>query len=435
MKARANQTVYWPGMDAQMRNFKDTCTDCLERSPSQQPEPILLTPSPEWPFQAICLDYFELNGHSYLSIVDRFSGWLCIYYIKSGNLTSQVLISICRDLFIHYGAAEEISSDGGPQFAAKSFQEFLASWGVKHRLSSVGYPQSNGRAEVGVKAAKRIIHNNLSPSGSLDNDQAARAILQYRNTPLPDISLSPAQILFHRQLRDSVPSVPSHYTLHKEWILSAKERESALAMRTQKIIQDYNKSTRELTPLPTGMRVVVQSRDGKKKKWVKSGKIVEVLDNRQYRIRMDGSGLVSLQNRRFIKECCPITSPMILPSPSMPQQASQHQLPQQAIQQMSPHATQQVPQQPPQQSTLQASQSQQQEPEQQTPQQPSLQVPQPLLQEKQEPQQQAPQQPEDQGHQEPIDQAPAENVEQQGRPRGRPLGSKKRVRGFGGRKK
>ena len=25
MKARANQTVYWPGMDAQMRNFKDAC--------------------------------------------------------------------------------------------------------------------------------------------------------------------------------------------------------------------------------------------------------------------------------------------------------------------------------------------------------------------------------------------------------------------------
>ena len=356
MKARANQTVYWPGMDAQMRSFKDACTDCLENSPSQQAEPIILTPSPEWPFQQICLDYFELKGYAYLSIVDRFSGWLCIYHLKSGDVTSQMLISICRNLFVQYGAAEEISSDGGPQFTAKRFQEFLTSWGVKHRLSSVGYPQSNGRAEVGVKAAKRIIHNNLSADGSLENDQAARAILQYRNTPLPDINLSPAQILLHRQLRDSVPAVPSHYSLHKEWVLSAKERESAVATRTQKIIHNYNKSTRNLAPLVLGTHVVVQSRDNRKKKWVKSGKIVEVLVNRQYRIRMDGSGRVTLQNRRYIKECHPITPPTPLPSPflpavgptAMPAKQSAQQPAPQPMQHRQLHAQQQAQQPAPQ---------------------------------------------------------------------------------------
>ena len=318
MKARANQTVYWPGMDAQMRNFKDACSDCLANSPSQQAEPIVLTPSPDWPFQQICVDYFELQVYMYLSIVDRFSGWLNIYHMKQGNSTSQKLISICRDLFIQYGAAEELSSDGGPQFTAQRFQEFLKSWGVKHRRSSVGYPQSNGRAEVGVKAAKRIIHNNLSADGSLDNDRAARAILQYRNTPLPDINLSPAQILLHRQLRDCVPAIPSHYNLHKEWVLSAKEREVALAMRTQKVIDNYNRKTRSLPPISLGAHVVVQTLDRGKKKWVKSGKVVEVLDNRQYRIRMDGSGRVTLQNRRYIRECHPITSPILTPSPFAP---------------------------------------------------------------------------------------------------------------------
>jgi len=76
MKSRANISVYWPGMDAQMREFKNKCSDCLKHSPSQQAEPLILTPSPEWPFQQICTDYFELNGHAYLAIVDRFSGWL-----------------------------------------------------------------------------------------------------------------------------------------------------------------------------------------------------------------------------------------------------------------------------------------------------------------------------------------------------------------------
>ena len=106
---------------------------------------------------------------------------------------------------------------------SKGFQDFLKVWGVKHRLSSVAFPQSNGRAEVAVKAAKQIIHNNISPDGSLDNDIAAQGILQYRNTPLPDINLSPAQVLLHHQLRDRIPAQSVHYRPHKEWVLTAEE--------------------------------------------------------------------------------------------------------------------------------------------------------------------------------------------------------------------
>ena len=353
MKARANQTVYWPGMDAQMKNFKDTCADCLENSPSQQAEPLMLTPSPEWPFQQICMDYFDL-GHTYLSIVDRFSAWLSIYHIKNGEATSQMLITICREFFIAYGAPEEISSDGGPQLTANKFKEFLESWGVKHRISSVAYPQSNGRAELGVKAAKRIIHNNVSADGSVNNDQAARAILQYRNTPLPDINLSPAQILFHRQLRDSIPAVPSHYRLHKDWILSAKEREAALAKRNHRIIERYDTSTRLLQPLKVGTKVVVQTQNNiGKKKWVKTGRIVEALDNRQYRIRMCHSGRITLQNRKFIKECQLITAPMPMPTPFMGSPTQQGQQP------ASPHPEPQLAPQPESSSQPSSSPSQQ----------------------------------------------------------------------------
>ena len=316
MTSRASQTVYWPGIDTQIRNYKDTCADCLKHAPSQPAEPLVLTPSPEWPFQQICMDYFELNAHAYLSIVDRFSGWICIYSFSIGQATSEKLITICRDLFTSYGAAEEISSDGGPQLTATKFEQFLAAWGVKHRTSSVSYPQSNGRAELGVKAAKRIIHNNLSPNGSLNNDSAARAILQYRNTPLPYINLSPAQILLHRQLRDSLPSHPSHYQLHKDWVISAKEREAALAKRNHIIVERYNGRTRELPPLLVGTKVAVQEEQLGKKYWNKTGTIIEALDHRQYRIRMDASGRITLRNRRFLRNFTPISSPMPPTPPS-----------------------------------------------------------------------------------------------------------------------
>ena len=118
---------------------------------------------------------------------------------------------------------------------SNEFQNFLHQWGVRHCRSSANYPQSNGRAELGVKAAKRLIINNTKSDGSLDNNKAAQAIMQYRNTPLPYINLSPAQILFHHQLHDHIPANLVHYKLHKDWIISANQHEKALAQRNENI--------------------------------------------------------------------------------------------------------------------------------------------------------------------------------------------------------
>jgi len=316
MKARANQCVYWPGMDASIRNYRDTCLSptCVKHRQSQQVEPLILTPIPEWPFRQICLDYFFIEHHAYLVIVDRYSGWLCIYHCQQGAATSANLINICRELFTVYGVPEEISSDGGPQFKSQVFNQFLLHWGIHHRLSSAGYAQSNGRAEAAVKSAKRIIRDNLGPNGSLHTNQAVQAILQYRNTPLSDCKLSPAQILFHRQLRDTIPSHPHHYQLHEDWLLAAKEREQQQSLKHQGIMQQHDLYAKQLPPLNLGQEVVIQGLD---KKWSKHGKVVEVLTNRQYRIRLAGSGRLTLQNRRFLRLITNITPPQnILPSPS-----------------------------------------------------------------------------------------------------------------------
>ena len=132
-------------------------------------------------------------------------------------------------MFSSYGVSEQLCTDGGPQFTSRAFQQFLKDWRVKHRLFSAGYPQSNGRAEFAVKSAKRIIQENTA-NGTLDNDKKTQEILQYRNTPLLCIGLSPIQILLHRQLRDHVPNHPSNYHLHKQWVISAKQREDLLSV-------------------------------------------------------------------------------------------------------------------------------------------------------------------------------------------------------------
>ena len=137
--------------------------------------------------------------------------------------------------------------------------------------------------------------------GSLDNDNAARAILQYRNTPIQGIGLSPAQLLLHRRLQDSIPSQPFLYKPHPEWIVAAQHHEEILHKLNAKMVETYNKHTHNLCPLQAGDTVTIQS--PLNCWWNTTGKIIYVLPERQYKIRVDGSGRIILRNRRFLRKC------------------------------------------------------------------------------------------------------------------------------------
>ena len=196
------------------------------------------------------------QGHHYISIVDWFSAWLNMYHFPPTKVTSQTLISSLRILFIAYGIPEEISTDRESQFTSKIFEDFLSKWGVHHRKSSVEYPQLNGSAELGIKTAKGIIMNNTSPDGSLYNDKAAAAFMQYHNTPLSHLNLSPAQLMLHCVLHD--PNLTnSKYELHQEWLMSASDHEKALSERNEEILQKYNSSSKTLPEIPVGTQVMI----------------------------------------------------------------------------------------------------------------------------------------------------------------------------------
>nr|XP_033946685.1 uncharacterized protein LOC117452278 [Pseudochaenichthys georgianus] len=224
--------------------------------------PPLPSSPPSTPFEAVFADFFDYGGRHYLVVGDRLSGWVEVLSSTAGTALagSAGLVQHLRSFFATFGVPEELSSDGGPEFKASHTEDFLRLWHVKHRVSSVSFPQSNGRAEVAVKTAKRLLMSNTGPSGGLDQDRFLRAMLQLRNTPDPDCNLSPAQIIFGRPLRGSLSFVARSPS---------------------------------------------------------SGIVVESPGHDQYRIRVDGSGRLTLRNRRFLRAYTPAT-PCAREQPAVP---------------------------------------------------------------------------------------------------------------------
>ena len=343
MKANARQRFFWPGMSAQIQNRRDQCHRCNDTAPSNHKEPLTQPQNPEYPFQQVVTDIFHMVGRKYIVYADRLSGWS---EVASTNPDSKAhtICNILRRYFINFGVPEEISFDGGPPFDSMELKQFLQDWGVQYRLSSAYFPQSNGRAEAAVKTMKRILTTNVSPSGSLDNNEVAKALLLHRNTPPPDIGASPAELLFGRHINDHMPS-PSRF--RKEWSELADGREKAMRMRH--LYATKHENTTELKPFYVGDIVSVQNQRGHHPtQWNNTGSIIEALPHRQYRVLVDGSRRTTLRNRRFLRKIDPIvrdyemhdTIPEITSTPSA--SIPQHPLPERTQIPIIPHPTEEM---------------------------------------------------------------------------------------------
>ena len=287
IQARARQSVYWPKIDDTIKAHCQSCETCQQRAPSQPKQPLIPTPPPEYPCQHVVADLFEIEKHIYLSFACRLTGWLEIGSMKN-SARSIDIIKVLREWFHRLGIPEEISLDGGPNLDSKELLQFLKQWGVRRRLSSAYYPQSNGRAEAAVKTSKRIIMENVG-----DDDKIARALLAYRNTPLKGSDTSPAQLMLGRNIREFVPAPPSGYRVSNRWSHFLRQREKSMIKTNENLIKQ-TENRLSLGELPIGCEVRCQNT--RTNEWDRMGMVVENCGFRQYKIRMHGSGRIVLRS-------------------------------------------------------------------------------------------------------------------------------------------
>ena len=246
-----------------------------------------------------------MNGVNYIAIVDRYSGWLSLFTLAKDD--SKHIISVLRNYFARWGIPVELTTDGASVYISQEMEQFLSRYGVRHRVSSYYYPRGNKLSEVAVKSGKRLVMDNLSANGSLDTDKFMRALLIHRNQTDPVSGLSPAQVIFGRQLRDHLPLQPEKFQPRAEWRLEADQRERAFQKRHVLKHEQLSAKSTDLPALQIGDAVAVQDKSvpGKAGKWTKTGIITDSLGFQSYELKVDGSNLLTTRNRAHLRKVLP----------------------------------------------------------------------------------------------------------------------------------
>ena len=163
--------------------------------------------------------------------------------MKNINERAPTVIKHVKKIFSRHGIPKDVFSDNGPQFTSRDFKKFACSWDFDHDSSSPEYPKSNGFIERHIQTAKKTLRK-----ANESNHDPYLALL-YLNTSPDKNGHSPASLMFGRHPRTTLPShvqtSSNHVTIN------------------QKMKQQYDRKSRDLSPLDPNTTVRIYAKNKK----------------------------------------------------------------------------------------------------------------------------------------------------------------------------
>jgi len=285
---RARDSVYWPQMTVQLKDFVSKCDICLAFRDSPGKESLIQHELPTRPWSKIGVDLCELQGRTLLVLIDYYSNFIEVERVT--NLTTQGVTKVLKEMFARYGVPDQVMSDNGPQFSSANFRSFATEWRFNHVTSSPHYPQSNGKVENAVKTVKRLF-NKCRDAGTSEY----QALLDWRNTPTEGMGTSPAQRFLGRRCRTLLPTctilLKPHFSVQKDI-----QNQKQLKQRQKRY---YDRHVKDLPALHPGD--LVQLRLPGQVKWT-VGICTKIAGQRSYEVKVGNT--IYRRNRRqliFVK--------------------------------------------------------------------------------------------------------------------------------------
>ncbi|GFW60389.1 transposon Tf2-9 polyprotein [Trichonephila clavipes] len=143
------------------------------------------------------VDIMDLGNTSYLVVIDYNSKWIEIAELV--NTSADEVIIKLKTFFSRFGVPNMVVSDNIP-FNSYIYKKFADDWDFIYAVISPHYSPSNGMVEKAVGIPKSIMKKARE-----DRRDYLVGLMEYRNTPISGLDLSPAQMMFNRRLKTKLP--------------------------------------------------------------------------------------------------------------------------------------------------------------------------------------------------------------------------------------
>jgi len=181
--------MYWPSMNEDIETLVKGCEICNKFTTVNWKKPMIPHQIPSCPWEKVGVDYFTLYNQDYLIMVDYFSKYPGPEVVPVSSKTVAATIRVMKETFARHGILNTVIADN-VQFNSADFREFSKQWHFTVSTSSPNYPQSNGLVERNIQTIKRLFRKVIEGNRSIEF-----ALLEFRNTPISGMDLSPAQLL------------------------------------------------------------------------------------------------------------------------------------------------------------------------------------------------------------------------------------------------
>ncbi|KAL1487798.1 hypothetical protein ABEB36_015553 [Hypothenemus hampei] len=181
--------VWFPNLDVLTEAFVKTCSVCQAVTKSEQRNPIVSSPTPNYPFQRVDVD---------------FAGPFRNKIVKSTSFQS--ILPVLNNIFTSFGYPETLKSDNGPPFNSRDFKQFLDDCGIKHTRVTPYWPEANGLAERFVKTCKKALLCTHLETGNFDA-KIQEFLVSYRSAPHASTKISPFEAVFKRRMNNYIPQI------------------------------------------------------------------------------------------------------------------------------------------------------------------------------------------------------------------------------------
>ena len=272
-------------MNAEIEELVKKCEVCQDNQKRNMKEPLHPFETPSRPWENVATDIFELDGCSYLILVDAYSGFFEMAQLNGTK--SSAVINHCKSQFACHGIPDKLISDNGPQFSHHEFNQFAQQYRFQHVTSSPHFPQANGLAERYVQTAK-----NLLKKAKQAGTDPYLALLSYWNTPADEKLGSPCQRLFGRRTKTTLPTSSS---LLQPSLIQPKEVQEALQKRKENQKLYFDRHSKELPELTVGDSLRYETNRG-----LKPAQVIEKRKEPRSYMILTANGMVLRRNRRHL---------------------------------------------------------------------------------------------------------------------------------------